>query len=120
MSPEQPPLTAFGPDFPFPYDDWLAHPAGLGRMPPDRLGSEVVVVGAGIAGLVAAYELMRIGLRPVVYESSHLGGRLRSQPFEGPTASSPSWVGCASRARRRRSTTTSTCWDWTPRPSPTR
>lgn len=83
MSPEQPPLTAFGPDFPFPYDDWLAHPAGLGRMPPDRLGSEVVVVGAGIAGLVAAYELMRIGLRPVVYESSHLGGRLRSQPFEG-------------------------------------
>ncbi|WP_224387397.1 NAD(P)/FAD-dependent oxidoreductase [Pseudonocardia sp. ICBG1293] len=83
MSPEQPPVTAFGPDFPFPYDDWLAHPAGLGRVPPELLGSEVVVVGAGIAGLVAAYELMRIGLRPVVYESSHLGGRLRSQPFEG-------------------------------------
>lgn len=83
MRPEQPPVTAFGPDFPFPYDDWLAHPAGLGRVPPDRLGTEVVVVGAGIAGLVAAYELMRIGLRPVVYESSHLGGRLRSQPFEG-------------------------------------
>ena len=36
-----------------------------------------------VALLVAAYELMRIGLRPVVYESSHLGGRLRSQPFEG-------------------------------------
>ncbi|GAA1831211.1 NAD(P)/FAD-dependent oxidoreductase [Pseudonocardia alni subsp. carboxydivorans] len=83
MSPEQPPVTAFGPDFPFPYDDWLTHPAGLGRVPPDRLGTEVVVVGAGIAELVAAYELMRIGLRPVVYESSHLGGRLRSQPFEG-------------------------------------
>lgn len=83
MSPEQPPVTAFGPDFPFPYDDWLTHPAGLGQVPPDRLGTEVVVVGAGIAGLVAAYELMRIGLRPVVYESSHLGGRLRSQPFEG-------------------------------------
>ncbi|MEU9817873.1 flavin monoamine oxidase family protein [Pseudonocardia alni] len=83
MSPEQPPVTAFGPDFPFPYDDWLTHPAGLGRVPPDRLGTEVVVVGAGIAGLVAAYELMRIGLQPVVYESSHLGGRLRSQPFEG-------------------------------------
>ena len=83
MSPEQPPVTAFGPDFPFPYDDWLTHPAGRGQVPPDRLGTEVVVVGAGIAGLVAAYELMRIGLRPVVYESSHLGGRLRSQPFEG-------------------------------------
>ncbi|MEJ8278803.1 flavin monoamine oxidase family protein [Pseudonocardia spirodelae] len=83
MPPELPPVTAFGPDFPFPYDEWLAHPGGLGRVPPERLGTEVAVVGAGIAGLVAAYELMRLGLRPVVYESSHLGGRLRSQPFEG-------------------------------------
>lgn len=83
MSPDPRPVTAFGPDFPFPYDDWLAHPAGLGRVPPDRFGTEVAVVGAGIAGLVAAYELMRMGLRPVVYESSHLGGRLRSQAFEG-------------------------------------
>src|SRR6185436_140559 len=29
------------------------------------------------------YELMKMGLRPVVYESSHMGGRLRSQQFEG-------------------------------------
>ena len=36
-------------------------------------------MGAGISGLVAAYELMRLGLKPVVYESGHLGGRLRSQ-----------------------------------------
>ncbi|ANY06547.1 flavin monoamine oxidase family protein [Pseudonocardia sp. HH130630-07] len=83
MSPDPRPVTAFGPDFPFPYDDWLAHPAGLGRIPAHRHGSEVAIVGAGIAGLVAAYELLRMGLRPVVYESSHLGGRLRSQPFEG-------------------------------------
>ncbi|OLL76504.1 Lysine 2-monooxygenase [Pseudonocardia sp. Ae168_Ps1] len=83
MSPDPRPVTAFGPDFPFPFDDWISHSAGLGRVPPDRLGAEVAVVGAGIAGLVAAYELMRIGLRPVVYEPSHLGGRLRSQPFEG-------------------------------------
>ncbi|MBP2364550.1 flavin monoamine oxidase family protein [Pseudonocardia parietis] len=83
MSPARPPVTAFGPDFPFPYDDWISHPAGLGRVPPEKLGTEVAVVGAGIAGLVAAYELLRMGLRPVVYESSRLGGRLRSQPFEG-------------------------------------
>lgn len=84
MSPDpQRPVTAFGPDFPFPFDEWISHPAGLGRVPADRFGAEVAVVGAGIAGLVAAYELMRLGLRPVVYESSHLGGRLRSQPFEG-------------------------------------
>jgi tryptophan 2-monooxygenase len=73
----------FGPDFPFPFDDWLAHPAGLGSIPDARLGDEVAVVGAGISGLVAAYELMKVGLRPVVYEASHLGGRLHSQPFEG-------------------------------------
>ena len=83
MTHAQRPVTAFGPDFPFPYDEWISHPAGLGRMPPERLGTEVAVVGAGIAGLVAAYELLRLGLRPVVYESSRLGGRLRSQPFEG-------------------------------------
>lgn len=83
MSHAQRPVTAFGPDFPFPYDDWISHPAGLGRVPPEKLGTEVAVVGAGIAGLVAAYELLRMGLRPVVYESSRLGGRLRSQPFEG-------------------------------------
>jgi len=32
---------------------------------------------------VAAYELMKLGLKPVVYEASKLGGRLRSQAFNG-------------------------------------
>ena len=77
------PVTVFGPDFPFPFDDWIAHPAGLGSIPAERHGEEVAVVGAGISGLVAAYELMRLGLKPVVYEASRMGGRLRSQPFEG-------------------------------------
>src|SRR6478672_7430963 len=77
------PVTIFGPDFPFPFDDWIAHPAGLGSIPQERLGEEVAIVGAGMSGMVAAYELMKLGLRPVVYESSHMGGRLRSQQFEG-------------------------------------
>jgi monoamine oxidase len=77
------PVTIFGPDFPFPFDDWIAHPAGLGSIPAERHGEEVAVVGAGISGLVAAYELMKLGLKPVVYEASQVGGRLRSQEFEG-------------------------------------
>ncbi|MFD8708486.1 flavin monoamine oxidase family protein [Kitasatospora sp. NPDC059648] len=69
------------PDFPFSYDRWLTHPAGLGVLPPERAGTEVAVVGGGMAGLTAAYELMRLGLRPVVYEAGDLGGRMRAVPF---------------------------------------
>ncbi|MDP3922326.1 MAG: NAD(P)/FAD-dependent oxidoreductase [Hydrogenophaga sp.] len=77
------PVTVFGPDFPFAFDDWLKHPQGLATLPASAHGTEVAIVGAGMAGLVAAYELMKLGLKPVVYEASRMGGRLRSQPFEG-------------------------------------
>src|SRR5580704_7778310 len=80
---EEGPVTIFGPDFPFPFDDWIAHPAGLGSIPAERHGEEVAVVGAGIAGLVAAYELMRLGVRPVGDEAARRGGRVRSQAVEG-------------------------------------
>lgn len=75
------PITAFGPDFPFSFDSWLRHPDGLGVLPREAWGTEVAIVGAGMAGMVAAYELLKLGLRPVLYESSRLGGRLRSEPF---------------------------------------
>ena len=75
------PVTMFGPDFPFAYDDWIRHPAGLGQLPKTRLGKEVAIIGAGIAGLVAAHELMKLGLKPIIYEAEQIGGRLRSQPF---------------------------------------
>ena len=76
-------VTMLGPDFPFGYDTWLEHPAGLGELPRHRHGTEVAVVGGGVAGVVAAYELMRLGLRPVLYEVEQIGGRMRSVPFEG-------------------------------------
>ncbi len=81
--PAPPPITHFGPDFPFAFDDWISHPAGLGSLPAARHGEEVAIVGAGMAGMVAAYELMKLGLKPVIYEASKMGGRLRSQRFEG-------------------------------------
>ncbi|WP_442812522.1 flavin monoamine oxidase family protein [Streptomyces sp. NBC_01210] len=74
-------MSMLVPDFPFSYDDWLRHPAGLGELPPERAGTPVAVVGGGISGLTAAYELMRLGLRPVVYEAGDLGGRMRAVPF---------------------------------------
>ncbi|MBT2481859.1 NAD(P)/FAD-dependent oxidoreductase [Streptomyces sp. ISL-94] len=80
-SASSPPVTMLVPDFPFSYDRWLSHPTGLGSVPPDKLGTEVAVIGGGMAGLTAAYELMRLGLRPVVYEAGELGGRMRSVPF---------------------------------------
>jgi monoamine oxidase len=83
MTPTEKPITIFGPDFPYAFDDWIAHPGGLGQLPAARHGQEVAIVGAGMAGMVAAYELMKLGLKPVIYEASKMGGRLRSQRFEG-------------------------------------
>src|SRR5687768_6146605 len=45
---------------------------------------KVVVVGAGMAGLVAAYELKRAGHEPIILEARHrLGGRVYTmrEPF---------------------------------------
>jgi monoamine oxidase len=77
------PMTMLVPDFPFSYDSWLTHPAGLGTLPGERHGTEVAVIGGGMSGMTAAYELLRLGLRPVVYEAEQLGGRMRSTPFPG-------------------------------------
>ncbi|WP_396350880.1 flavin monoamine oxidase family protein [Kocuria palustris] len=76
------PLTMLNPDFPFSYDHYLQHPAGLGRVPEDMHGTEVAVIGAGLSGLITAYELMKLGLRPVVYEAGQIGGRLKTAGFD--------------------------------------
>lgn len=77
------PVTVFGPDFPFPYTDWISHPEGLGQVPSSAHGARVAIIGAGAAGVIAAYELMKLGLHPILFESGRFGGRLRSQHFEG-------------------------------------
>ncbi len=48
------PMSMFGPDFPFPFDDWIKHPAGLGSLPAHQHGKEVAIIGAGMAGMTAA------------------------------------------------------------------
>ncbi|MBX2883034.1 MAG: NAD(P)/FAD-dependent oxidoreductase [Granulosicoccus sp.] len=79
-----PDVTVFGPDFPFAYDHWVNHRAGIGTVPDHQLGTPVAVIGAGISGMVCAYELMKLGLKPIVYEAGRIGGRLRSEHFAGP------------------------------------
>jgi protoporphyrinogen oxidase len=44
----------------------------------------VVIVGAGPAGLTAAYELVQHGIQPIVYEgSSQVGGLARTETYRG-------------------------------------
>ena len=56
----------------------------LAKVPRRLWGTEVAVVGAGTAGIVAAYELFRAGLKPVIFEATgRIGGRTYSQAFGG-------------------------------------
>lgn len=76
-------VTALIPDFPFHYRRFLDKAASdgtpLAQVPSLAYGSKVLIVGAGVAGMVAAYEAMRMGLHPVVVEASdRIGGRLYS------------------------------------------
>ena len=106
------PVTMFGPDFPFAFDDWIAHAAGLGSIPAERHGAKVAIIGAGISGVLCGYELMRMGVHPVLYESGKLGGRLRSQPFEGADGVIAELGGMRFPVTRPGSTTTWTSSAW--------
>jgi monoamine oxidase len=64
---------------------------------------DVVVVGAGLAGLAAARHLSRAGRRVVVLEArSEVGGRTRTRKLDGVTADfGAEWIGWAHRRVRR-------------------
>ncbi len=81
--PAGPPITMFGPDFPFAYDDYVRSPHGIGSIPADLHGTRVAIIGGGLAGMLAARELLKMGLQPVVYEADQIGGRMRSVAFDG-------------------------------------
>ena len=64
------------------YDQYLGSGAPIATLPQAKWGATVGIVGAGAAGLVAAYELLKIGAQPVIFEASErIGGRAHSQPF---------------------------------------
>ncbi|WP_433260279.1 amidohydrolase family protein [Actinosynnema sp. CS-041913] len=83
----EPPPADLQVDFPFDYAAYVADGRRVGRLPTRALGTPVAVIGAGGSGLTAAYELLRVGCRPIVYEAEtaasgpggrRLGGRMHS------------------------------------------
>ncbi|MFH8991495.1 flavin monoamine oxidase family protein [Streptomyces sp. NPDC017940] len=89
MSPSSPPPASdLQVDFPFDYAAHVGDGRRMGRLPEDAQGARIAVIGAGGSGLAAAYELLRAGCRPVVYEAERspdgpggrrLGGRMYSR-----------------------------------------
>lgn len=78
------------PDHPFDYTALIKDPKGIGQIPDSRIGTKIAIIGAGCAGLCAAWELMKIGLHPIVYESDknpdqtpRIGGRTYTWRFPG-------------------------------------
>jgi len=75
------------PFLPWPYldsmYDYLPLLGGtLGEVPPEARAKRVAIVGAGAAGLVAAHELLKVGVIPTVFEASgRHGGRLYTRHF---------------------------------------
>jgi len=54
----------------------------IANVPQAQWGAPVAVIGAGAAGMCAAFELLKTGLTPVVFEASdRIGGRNWSQYF---------------------------------------
>jgi tryptophan 2-monooxygenase len=55
----------------------------LCTIPENKQGAEIGIIGGGAAGLLAAYELLKMGLKPTVYEATNrIGGRLYTKQFE--------------------------------------
>ncbi len=76
------------PDYPFDYRSLINTFQGIETIP--EPGTKIAIIGAGCAGLCAAWELMKIGVHPIIYESDkkadgspRIGGRAYTWRFPG-------------------------------------
>jgi tryptophan 2-monooxygenase len=75
------------------YMQLLVQDKPIASVPQSEWGKQVAIVGAGPAGIVAAYELLKLGLKPIVFESSdRIGGRNWSKPFRDPNGPSDAFA----------------------------
>lgn len=85
-APAQLGITAVMPDFPFDYGKFLdgakISPTGPFSRAASQQESRIAIIGGGISGVVAGYELLRAGFKPVIFEASdRIGGRMYSKKF---------------------------------------
>jgi hypothetical protein len=73
------------------HTQFLSQTQPIAEIPGDPgSGDQIAVVGAGAAGMVAAYELMRAGIQPKVFEATdRIGGRTWSENFETLNSDAP-------------------------------
>lgn len=59
------------------------HDTSIASLPKSLWDTPVAIIGAGAAGLVAAYELLKIGASPIIFEADpqRIGGRAYSLAF---------------------------------------
>ena len=58
--------------------------AVMPKLPPELMGKEIVIIGAGLAGSATAYTLGRGGASPELFEASNrIGGRVFTDQIEG-------------------------------------
>lgn len=66
----------------FDYGAFLSKNEFLGTIPKHLIGTEVAIIGGGVSAQATAYELMKVGLKPVIFElTDRLNGRLDSPRF---------------------------------------
>ena len=66
----------------FAYDQWLKFVEGSGAIGTINNQPKVAVIGGGVSGLCAAFELVRAGCVPTVFEqAAQVGGRSASKTF---------------------------------------
>ena len=86
-----------GPDFPFDYAGYIGPDSSgndkpIGEIDSALHGTRIGIIGTGASGLIAGYQLMKIGLHPVYYEAeknpdgtARIGGRMKAlygDPYE--------------------------------------